>query len=456
MTMTEHILPYTLQPDVAFDKLSHIPGRRGLPLLGITLDLYQDFYGTLTAHQKKYGYVSRAGIGFNTGLLVLGPDNFKQVLLDTERNFSNQMGYQSVTGQWFGGAILFRDFEEHRIHRRVFQNAFKSEAMRGYTDMMNGIMKTHLVQWQGKENFTFVPNIQSLLMNIGARVFYGVDDLGEDSDKMAEAFLKIFEKGMLALVKVKVPPFKYYYGMQGRDYIVNYLGSLIDARRSGEGKDFMSFLVKEKKDDGEYLTDQELIEHLSFLFFAAYDTTTTALSHLVMHLALDQPLQDRLREECRAMQKAQLDFDDFHALGSLDNAFHEALRLYPSASMFLRRTIRDCELGGYAVPANTILYLPPMYNHRMSEWWDQPDKFDPDRFTKGREEHKRHSFCYTPFGGGAHKCIGMNFAQLNAKLFMHQLLLNYRFRTPQGYVAKSQTLPLPKPVGNLPLVFERI
>ena len=454
--MNEQTLSYRQQADVDFEKLSHIPGRRGLPMLGITLDLYRDFYGTLTRHQQRYGDVSRAGIGFNTGLLVLGPDNFKQVLLDTDRNFSNEMGYKEVTGRWFGGAILFRDFEEHRIHRRVFQTAFKSEAMRGYTNMMNDIMAAHLTSWSGKQGFTFVPHIQSLLMNIGARVFYGVDDLGEESDKMAEAFLKIFEKGMLHIFKINMPPFKYYYGMQGRDYIVNYLGSLIEARRAGDGKDFMSYLVKEKKDDGEYLTNQELIEHLSFLFFAAYDTTTTALSHLAMHLALDQPLQERLREECHAINKAQLDFDDSHQLESLDNAFHEALRLYPSASMFLRRTIRDCDIGGYAVPANTVLYLPPMYNHRLETLWSEPASFDPGRFAKGREEHKRHSFGYTPFGGGAHKCIGMNFAQLNAKLFLHQLLLKYRFRTPEGFVAGSQTLPLPKPTGNLPLVFEKL
>jgi cytochrome P450 len=97
-----------------------------------------------------------------------------------------------------------------------------------------------------------------------------------------------------------------------------------------------------------------------------------------------------------------------------------------------------------------------MYNQRMETWWDDPLRFDPNRFSPARQEHKRHSFSYTPFGGGAHKCIGMNFAQLNAKLFMHQLLLKYRFRTPPAYQAGSRTLPLPKPNGDLPLEFEKI
>jgi len=454
--MTESALDYTQLPNTAYDKLSHLQGEAGWPIIGITPALFRDFYGTLHTHYKRYGLVSRTRL-LQDGALVLGPDNFKQVLLDTERNFSNQMGYGAITGAWFGGAILFRDFDEHRIHRRVFQTAFKSDAMRGYVGMMNAIMHDNITTWADEKNFRFVPHIQNVLMQIGARVFYGVEELdGTEAKQMGDAFLQIINKGMQSLVKINLPPFSYYYGLKGKQHIARYIGSLITARRAGDGKDFMSYLVKEKKDDGDYLTDQELIEHLSFLFFAAYDTTTTALSHLMMHLAINTALQERLREESRALGKAQIDYDDLNKLALIDHAFHESLRLYPSASIFLRRTLRDCNIGGKQIPANTVLFLVPMFNHRMSEWWDAPEKFDPDRFAPGREEHKRHSFSYTPFGGGAHKCIGMNFAVMNGKLFMHQLLLNYRFKTPKGYVAKSQTLPLPKPVGNLPLIFERI
>jgi len=448
---------YTRQPNADTAALTHLPGDYGTPVLGAIPALFRDFYGAIEKRHQKYGAVSKINLGFKPGVLVLGPDLFKQILLDPERNFSNRMGYDHVTGEWFGGGIMFRDFDEHRIHRRVFQTAFKSDAMRGYVPMMNGLMQQHLAHWGEVADFRFVPHIQALLMAIGARVFYGVEDLdGKAAQKMGEAFLKVINRGMRSLVKINCPPLSFYYGQQGKKYIVDYIGSRITERRAADGKDFMSYLVKEKKDDGEYLTDQELIAHLSFLFFAAYDTTTTALSHLMMHLALDPDLQERLRKQSLALGKPLADFDDLDQLTEIDHAFHESLRLYPSASIFMRRSLRACELGGKKIPANTILFLVPMFNHRMEQWWDNPQKFDPDRFAKGREEHKRHPFSYAPFGGGAHKCIGMNFAQLNAKLFMHQLLLKYRFRVPAGYTAKSQTLPLPKPAKDLPLFFERI
>lgn len=454
---TETGMDYRTQPSATDNQLAHIPGNDGWPVLGLIPALFRDFYGTINSHYKKYGAVSKTNIGFQPGLLVLGPDLFKQILLDTDRNFSNEMGYKNVLGEWFGNGIMLRDFEDHRIHRRVFQTAFKAEAMRGYVPMMNTLMKKNIEHWEQETDFRFVPHIQALLMAIGAEVFYGVDDLdGPAARKMGDAFLKVVNRGMRSVVKLNVPPFSFYYGQQGKKYIVDYIGSLIAARRAGDGKDFMSYLVKEKKDDGEYLTDRELIEHLSFLFFAAYDTTTTALSHLVMHLALDPSLQEKLRAESLAIGKPYLDYDDLGKLTGIENAFHESLRLYPSASIFMRRTLRECELGEQKIPANTVLFLVPMFNHRMAEWWNNPEQFDPDRFAAPREEHKRHSFNYAPFGGGAHKCIGMNFAQMNAKLFMHQFLLRYRFKTPAGYVAKSQTLPLPKPIKDLPLIFEKL
>ena len=83
-------------------------------------------------------------------------------------------------------------------------------------------------------------------------------------------------------------------------------------------------------------------------------------------------------------------------------------------------------------------------------------KFDPGRFSPERMEHKRHSHSYVPFGGGAHKCIGMHFAIMNAKCFMHQFLLRYRFSVEEGYCPKMQTLPLPKPGDDLPLKLTRI
>jgi cytochrome P450 len=443
-------------PDAPMKALAHIPGRAGIPFLGMTPALFRDFYGTLKVHSSRYGLVSKIGIGFQKGVLVLGPQNCQQLLLDTERNFSSQMGYKDSAGVWFGGAILSRDFDEHRLHRRVFQTAFKFDAMQGYSEGINTIIRESLQSWEGRQEIVFMPFIKELLMNIGARIFYGIDDLGDDAERFSEAFRMILEKGMLSLVRKEIPPLNFYYGRKGRQFVYRYLDSLIEDRRRKDGSDFMSYLVKSTRDDGSYFDNVELIDHLSFLFFAAYDTTSAGLCHLLMHLAANPALQDSLREQSLQLEQSEVTFKDVDQLPGIEMAFNEALRLYPSASILLRRSIRPCQVGGVQIPAHTVLFMVPGFNHRMPDYWSSPESFDPQRFSEARQEHRQHKFQFIPFGGGAHKCIGMNFAQMNAKLFMHQLLRQYRISLKPGYKIGSQILPTPCPPQGLPLLIERL
>jgi cytochrome P450 len=443
-------------PDTSIKELGHIPGRAGVPFLGMTPSLFRDFYGTLQKHYEKYGLISKIGIGVQKGVLVLGPDNCQQVLLDAEKNFSSQMGYRESAGTWFGGAILSRDFDEHRLHRRVFQSAFKFDAMLGYSEGINEIIRDSLNSWEGRQEIVFMPYIKQVLMAIGARIFYGIDDLGEDATRFSEAFSLILDKGMLSLIKKDIPPLNYHYGQKGRRFVYQYLDSLIEERRKNEGKDFMSYLVKSTRDDGSYFENEELIDHLSFLFFAAYDTTSAGLTHLLMHLAANPELQESLRDQSMLLKLDEVSFKDIDQLDCLERAFNESLRLYPSAAMLMRRSIRQCEIGGVKIPAHTVLFMAPGFNHRMPEFWSNPESFDPDRFGEERQEQRGHKFQFMPFGGGAHKCIGMNFAQMNAKLFMHQLLLKYRVSLKPGYKIGSQILPTPCPPQGLPLRLEKL
>ena len=92
----------------------------------------------------------------------------------------------------------------------------------------------------------------------------------------------------------------------------------------------------------------------------------------------------------------------------------------------------------------------------MEAWWSNPHAFDPDRFV--RQEHKQHSFLWAPFGGGAHKCIGLHFADMLYKCVLARVLLKYRFSfaKPDQYPGTIQHFPFAKPRDNLPLVLERL
>ena len=432
--------------------LDHIPGDYGLlPYLGKSIDLVTDLYGYVDKCYKQYGPVSRTKIGGKEGLLLIGPDIYKQIHLDLDKCFSTQMGYDSNLGEFYRGGLLLLDGKDHKFQRRMFQSAFKTEPMKGYVDIINPFFSTALNEWGSVDDFLFLPSIKRLLLEVGSSVFIGVSESGEEMDKMTRAFLDISDKGLMALFKVNLPGFKFHQGKKGKKYLESYFKAIIPQRRTGHGSDILSFLCREKMDNGDFFPEDMIVPHTSFLLFAAHDTTTSTLSNLMLQTALNPQWQDKMREESLALGKDFLDYDDLNKMETLDLVFKETLRLYPSVPLMTRRTIKDCEIGGYHVPANTMLYLPPSYTHTLSEYWTNPLKFDPNRFAPGREEHKNHSFCYIPFGGGIHKCIGMHFANMMVKCFMHQLLINYDYSLPDDYQPRLDSFPMPKPADNLPI-----
>ncbi len=451
----EHVTyPYSAAQDANWDSLSHLPGHRGLPLLGSLLAMVRDYHGFFSNCYKHYGSISRVNFGLQKGVLVISPEAARQILMDAERNFSNRMGYDSAY-EWFPGGVMFRDFDDHRYHRRVFQTSFKSDAMRGYVELIDKTICEALPNWIKDDDFHFVHHIQNLLTDVSARVFYGFDNFGGQSAELRQAFLKMIE-GMMAYPKINLPPFKYYYCKKSQYYVENYIRSLIRDSRDREGRDFVAYVTKERNDAGELFTDEELNAHLSFLFFASYDTTTAASSHMALHLAMDQALQDRVREECLSLEKKMVSYDELDRLPLIELCLLETIRLYPSVPMYLRRSIRECELDGYKIPPNTLLFISSVMIHRLEEWWTEPLKFDPDRFASGREEHKRHACNYIAFGGGAHKCIGMNFAIMNTKMVFFKLLTQYRLKVRDGYTPDLTCVPSPKPADDLPLVLEKL
>jgi len=446
-------LSYQKAPDNR--DLDHIPGEDGWPVIGKVFSLVNDLNGLLDDHYQRFGALSRISMTGMRSVLALGPDLAKTIYLDRDRNFSAKMGYNPSLANFYEGGLLLRDFDEHRFQRRLMQTAFKNDSMKHYVDVMNPTLSEGIEQWRHDSNFHFHPSIKTSLLNVAAKIFIGMDDLNNgDVQRINQAFLDITERGLMAIFKWELPGLAFHAGRNGKRFMEHYLEKQIPARRNGDGKDMLSHFCREKTEHGDYFSNQDIVGHTSFLLFAAHDTTTSTLSHLMYYLAKHPEWQERLRDASLAMNKPFLEYSDLDKMEDLERAVLEALRMHPSVSVMNRRTIRDCELEGYHIPANTMVTISPVFTHYMEEWWSNPTQFDPDRFSPERAEHKRHSFQYFPFGGGAHKCIGMHFAQMQAKLFMHQMLLKYRFKLADNSPPQWMSVPMPKPKNDLPLILE--
>ena len=117
-------------------------------------------------------------------------------------------------------------------------------------------------------------------------------------------------------------------------------------------------------------------------------------------------------------------------LETYDLVINETLRMQTPLPFNFRRAVRDTDLLGHFIPAGTDVVTWPAINHRLPELWTDPERFDPMRFAEPRNEHKSHRYAFAPFGGGAHKCIGMVFGQLRSKTVMHRMMRRYRLELP--------------------------
>ncbi len=441
--------------DRGFAGVRHVPGVKGFPLIGNFFDLVQNFDQFLHKQYKTYGPLSRMGLVGHDALLALGPELAEELFLNRERIYSNKQGYRDSLGLFYPGGLLLHDFEEHRHHRRFAQAAFKNTILQEHLKIMNTVFTTHLASWKTEKDILFYPRIKNILLDVAAKIFLGFDELGDKTNLINEAFVNVTE-GMLSIFLVDMPGFKYHRAMNGKRLLDHFMYTMIDERRKNPKSDMFSQLCIEKDDDGNYLADDEIVAAINFLMFAAHDTTSSALAHMVLLLSTNSEWQERLRDESRSFGKEVLEFNDLDKLPDLQLVFMETLRLYPSAPILARATLKECTLAGYTVPKNTYINFCPVFNHHMEEWWSNPEEFDPERFSPERAEHKRHAFSYVPFGGGVHKCIGMHFAKMQTMAFMHVLLQQYRFKTAIDYVPQLQAIPLPKPKDDLPIVIERI
>ena len=270
-------------------------------------------------------------------------------------------------------------------------------------------------------------------------------------DALKRAFIDMVAAA-IAVVRVPLPGTLMARGVKGRKFMVEFLGREIETRRRAQGDDLFSQLCKASTDDGRLLSAQEIVDHMSFLMMAAHDTLTSSLTSFVWFLAANPAWQTRLREEIAALAlgAGALPYERLDDLPLTEMAFKESLRLIPPVPTIPRRTLRDTEFRGFKIPAGARVGVNPLYTHHMGEIWPEPETFDPLRFTEANSQG-RHKYAYVPYGGGAHMCLGLHFAYMQAKCFAVHFLSRVEASVAPGYAPQWQMWPIPKPKDGLRL-----
>ncbi|XP_025264314.1 cytochrome P450 4C1 isoform X2 [Camponotus floridanus] len=227
-----------------------------------------------------------------------------------------------------------------------------------------------------------------------------------------------------------------------------YLKNLVNDKEAATN-DVDTFGIKKKRlamldlllaASQEYsLTDLDIREEVDTFMFEGHDTIATGIMFTLLLLAEHKDIQERVRLEVdNVMQEneGKLNMRSLQNLSYLDRYLKEALRLYPSVGIISRCTGDDVKLQSYVVPAGTFVALNIYAVHRDSNFWPNPDVFDPDRFLPEKIKN-RHPYSYIPFSAGSRNCIGQRFGLLELKAMIAPLVHNF-YLEPVEYLKDIQ------------------
>jgi cytochrome P450 len=434
--------------------LKPVLGDAGLPVVGHIVETFRGGPEYALHLYRNHGPVYYTYSPMMPAVAALGPDATQIVFANRNKDYS-QKAWHPLIGAFFNRGLMLLDFDEHMFHRRIMQEAFTRSRLAGYVEHIDRVTTSVVADWPTNDaRFLFHPAMKELALDIASLTFMGHEP---DTDhkiinRVNHAFTITTRAGG-AIIRTSVPPFKWWRGLQARKVLEDYFTARVIEQRNGEGNDMLTVLCHTEDEDGNRFSDEDIVNHMIFLMMAAHDTSTSTTTTMAYHLAAHPDWQERARDESARLGDGPLDIDSLEKLETLDLVMNESLRLVTPLPMNMRQTVRDTELLGHYLPEGTSVTVWPSMNHHLPELWTDPETFDPERFAEPRAEHKRHRYAFTPFGGGAHKCIGMAFGQLEIKTVMHRLLRRYRLELVRpDYRPHLDYGGMPVPKDGMPIV----
>lgn len=186
------------------------------------------------------------------------------------------------------------------------------------------------------------------------------------------------------------------------------------------------------------MTDVQLRDELVTLVLAGHETTANALAFTFYLLSRHPDVGVRLREETeRVLGDREPTLADIPKLTYTKMVLEEAMRLFPPAWAFERQALEEDQVQGYRVPKGAIIGVCTYTMHRHPRYWENPEGFDPTRFSPEKSE-ARVRYTYLPFGGGQRMCIGNGFAMMEMQLVLAMIVSRTRLDLVPGFRLETE------------------
>lgn len=398
----------------------------GLPLVGHTWEMLKDREALCRRGFTEHGHIFSINLAGQPAVILGGADYNRFFYMETDKTLNIRELYEFIHAAI--GELLFTASPEVYYNQRpVLTAIFRREPMERYLVAMNREIQQWLDQLGPAGQFDISAEVLSLTQRIVAHAF-----LGSDHPRLLTARFWQSYQAIAASLDPVLPPHlplpKFIRRDRAKHYILGVFAPLIAERRQDLARydDIITLALTTPQKDGTYMSDQTLAELFTGLMLAGHETTAGqaawSLIQLLQHPAHFQAVCDLIARQ--VPPGAPIDAPLLHQLDYIHWAIEETTRLRPSAEMQPRLTETQVELGGYTIPAGTRLMTTSVISNMDATVFPDPTVYDPLRHSPARKE-AANAYSMIGFGGGVHKCIGMNFAKNEMAILLTKLLQQF-------------------------------
>lgn len=409
------------------------PGPAALPFLGPISEVRRDPLGFMVRTARAHGDVAYTRFAGMPTYLLSHPDAIEHVLLTSRANYPKSdlaIRFRPLLGEGLltsGGALWTRQ-------RKLMSPAFQHKRVLAYADAMSRATEQHLGRWVSGEVRSVNEDMMHLTLDIAVRTLFGSSSSAHEArvsralHDVSEYFARTLSQPFPWPLSVPTPLNRAFLAARAElDEVVH--GIIREKRQSQERSDDLLTTMLELTDEhGQGMNDQQLRDEVLTLLLAGHETTALTLTYALHLLAQHPEVADWVAAELSAvLGDRPPTLADLPALVRTEQLVKEAMRLYPPAAVLTRKAQEDDVVMGWTIPAGSMVVLPQWVIHRDPRYFDEPERFNPERWTEALET-KLPRFAYFPFGGGGRVCIGAAFATLEARLALAELVRRFRYR----------------------------
>lgn len=418
-----------------------------LPLAGHLFEFQRDRTHFLQRCYEKHGSIFGIKLGPKPAAVLVGPENSRLFFDETDKKLNMHKSYQFLAAN-FGEIAFLGPHEVYLNHCPVLHLPFKRSKMVHYIAVMQEEVNLWIdslldtVDNTGYGEFELTSHINSVVQRVAAHAFMGKAFHQRMGDEFWAHYTDI-GKALDPVLPPNWPLPKFRRRDRARDALRTLLTPLIEERHQSheEHNDFLQEFLNAQYKDGSTPNTEEILSLLLGLMFAGHETTAGQAAWTVIHLLQHPAYAQKVQEEIgtHLPNDCEITAKEMRQLKHIDWAIRESGRLRPSADLIMRTADEDIVVGDYRIPAGWIVILATSTSHFQPELFESPDLYDPLRFALNRAEDEQHRFAITTFGGGLHKCTGMNFAN-NEMMIITALLfqrLELELLTPNPGIESS-------------------